>query len=173
MIPKTRHIYEATARAIDSWGDRNHINARGHLAPLLGYRGDNAHIQLSNTLNSTTYNPALPKRLSVDHLDLLLHEVDTTAKEKILSALVEPHGFTLCRVGMKEPKAFDMMEIFTTVINLDKHHGNISAAIGDAVEDMQIDEKESKEIKELISDFRAVLRSFEAMIAGTKKKGEG
>jgi len=162
LIPKTRHIYSAVAKAIDGFGDRNHINARSHLAPVLGYRGDNAHIQLSNTLNSTTYNPTAPKRLSVDHLDVLLHEVDDLAREKILSAIVEPYGWTLCKVGSNEPKPFDMMAMFATVIRLDKQHGNIAESIGKALEDEKIDEKESEEISNHISELRRMLREFEA-----------
>ena len=170
MIPKKQHIYATIAKAIDAFGDRNHINARAHLARPLGFRGDNAHIQLSNTLNSTTYNPTSPKRLSVDHLDVLLGEVDDIAREKILSAIVEPYGFTLCKIGANEPKAFDLMEILTTVIKLDKHHGNISAALGDAMEDMVIDEKESIHLKELIGEFRALLRGFETLVVDAAVK---
>ena len=161
-LPKTRYIYSAVAKAIDGFGERNHINARSHLAPLLGYRGDNAHIQLSNTLNSTTYNPTSPKRLSVDHLDVLLQEVDDLAREKILSSVVEPHGFTLCRVGMSDPEPFDLLGMFSAVIKLDKQHGNMAEAIGKALEDEYIDEKESEEINNHISELRRMLREFEA-----------
>lgn len=170
-LQKTRHIYKAVAKAIDAWGDRCHINARAHLGKTLGFRGENAGIQLSNTLNSSTYNPTSPKRLSIDHLDALLQEVDAPAQEKILSAIIEPYGYTLCKAGKKEPKAFDMVELFTTILKLDKHHGNISAAVGDAMEDMEIDAEESENIKELIAEFRTLLRGFESLIVDAAVKG--
>ena len=160
-LPKTRHIYSAVAKGLDAWGDRSHINARAHLGKTLGFRGDNAGIQLSNTLNSTTYNPASPKRLSVDHLDVLLHEVDGIATDKILSAIVEPHGYTLCRVDTPKANPFDMMTLFATVIKLDKQHGNIAEAIGKALEDDLIDDEECQEISTHISELRRMLREFE------------
>jgi len=161
-LPKTRHIYSAVAKALDAWGDRQHINARSHLGKLLGFRGDNAGIQLSNMLNSTTYNPASPKRLSVDHLDVMLCELDDMAQAKILSALVEEYGFTLNRVGTIKAKPFDLMSMFGAILKLDKQHGTIARAIDKALDDGNIDEIETKEIREHIDDFRRMLREFEA-----------
>jgi len=165
FIPKTRHIYSAVAKAIDGFGNRHHINARSHLAPLLGFRGNNAHIQLSNTLNSTTYNPASPKRLSVDHLDTLLGEVDEIAKEQILSAMVEPHGFTLQRANKcTDIDTLGVVSLLMVVLNLDKKHGKLSEALSLAVEDEIIDEREREKLRDITSEFRTLLRSLEHML---------
>ena len=171
-LPKTRHIYSAVAKAIDSFGNRHHINARQHLAPLLGYRGEHAAIQLSNMLNSTTYNPASPKRMSVDHLNEILLETDDIAREKMLSAIVEPFGFTLQRDGLGDAKAFNVMDVFEMVVRLDRQHGDLSDAIGEALEDNSLQRSDCEKIRENIQELRRILREFESNLKGVEDAEE-
>ena len=161
-IPKTRYIYEAVTKGINIFGDRHHINARAHLAPSLVFMGDNAHIQLSNTLNSTPSNPVQPKRLSVDHLDIILRETDDFTKEYILRKLVEEHGFGLCKEDTdKGSDSMDLLHVMQMFIGLDRHHGTLADHFGEAIKDGEIDKNESEAIREVIGEFRRMLRGFE------------
>ena len=74
-LPKTPLMYKLIAEAIDSFSERHNVTGRSYFAPLLSYKGQNAAIMLSTALNYTTYNPASPKPLTIDHLYVLLHEL--------------------------------------------------------------------------------------------------
>lgn len=74
-LQKTPFFYKLINKAMDSFGEKHHLTARQYFAPLLGFNGDNASIMLASSLNYTTYNPALPKPLSVDQLKVLLDEL--------------------------------------------------------------------------------------------------
>ncbi len=91
-MEKPVYLYKAITESIQSWGDRHYINARQHLAPLLGLRGKNAAIQLSNMLNYKSYNPRDPKPMKLAQLCIILDEIDAEDVAHVLNALGDRDG---------------------------------------------------------------------------------
>jgi len=63
--------YIALTKAVTSFTSRHHVD-RGHFADILGYRGDNASVQFSNTLSPNTdktFN-SMREKLLLDALDI-------------------------------------------------------------------------------------------------------
>jgi len=106
-LPKTPTFYKLIEKAISSFGERYHLTSRQHFAPLLGYRGDNAAIQLSTALNYTTYNTASPKPISVDQLYILLHELGED-RNIILDGLAKEFNLTLIKNEEVKPTCKDI-----------------------------------------------------------------
>ena len=106
-LPKNPTIYKLIERAISSFGERHHLTARQHFAPMLGYRGDNAAIMLSTALNYTTYNPASPKPISIDQLYTLLYELGED-RNVILDGLANEFDLVLVPKTISPAKISDI-----------------------------------------------------------------
>ena len=91
-MEKPAYIYKAIAEALKAWEDRHYINAREHLAPLLGLRGKNAAIQLSNILNYKSYNPHSPKPMKLAQLAVIKDEIDREDVAHILNGMGDRYG---------------------------------------------------------------------------------
>jgi len=100
-MEKPVYIYKAIVEAIKAWEDRHYITGREHLAPLLGFRGTSASIQVSNMLNYKTYNPRAPKAMKLSQLVIILEELDGIDAMHILNAFAYPLGL---QVTMKSHK---------------------------------------------------------------------
>ena len=57
-MDKPYRLYTALTAAVDTYNDTHYLN-RGHLADMLGYRGDNAARQFSAALNPSTHEKSL------------------------------------------------------------------------------------------------------------------
>lgn len=166
-LPKTPHIYKAIARAIDAFGEAHGVTGRQHFAPLLGFRGENASVQLSSHLNYTTHNPTTPKPLSVDHVARLLDEMGPHASI-IMDALAKSAGgvFVLeadAAVG-RESVRDELLEI--AALTGDLSNCFLQFKQNDGV----IDEEEAAELKRVAYEARAALKAFERMIAQDREK---
>ena len=161
MIAKHRFIYRAVTEAIEDFGDRHHLQARAHFAPLLGYRGPNGHVQVSGMLNHTTYNPTNPKRMSVDQLAVLLYELDYEGREHVLEAIVNEYGYNLCRAPEADETEADAMFVLHATLGIDGVHGDLARTLADALEDGEIDEEESERIRKATFALRKAIRALE------------
>ena len=160
-LPKHRFIYKAVSDAIEAFGNRHHLQARAHFAPMLGYRGPNGHVQVSGMLNFTTYNPSNPKRMSVDQLAVVLYEIDDADRELLLESIVDEFGFNLCRAPAAESKELDAMFVLKTTLGIDGMHGDLAKSIAEALDDGEIDEEEKERIKEATFALRKAVRNLE------------
>ncbi len=145
---KTPLFYKLIDKAISSFGERHHITARQHFAQLLGYRGDNAAIMLSTALNYTTYNPASPKPLNIDHLYVLLNELGED-RNIILDGILKE--FDLVAVPKEHTKA-SASDINLLVDMANMENADVFRVVKMAISDNELtaDEKEEilKEIEE-------------------------
>lgn len=78
--------YAALTKAVDSFCQRHDLN-RGHFADLLGYKGDNAVIQLNSTLNPTS-----DKTLNQSRETLLFDAFDETSIRIYFDTRMKPYG---------------------------------------------------------------------------------
>ncbi|WP_201353843.1 phage regulatory CII family protein [Hydrogenimonas urashimensis] len=164
MIQKHRFIYKAVAEAVEGFGNRHHLQARAHFAPLLGYRGPNGHIQVSSMLNCTTYNPANPKRMSVDQLAVLLYELDEEGREDVLSAILDEYGYNLCKAPDAPQTEADTIHVLQMTLGIDSVHGDLAKTLFEALEDGTIDEDESEAIRKATFNLRKAIRELEEML---------
>ncbi len=161
MLPKHKFIYRAVAEAIDGFGERHYITGRAHFAPIAGYRGKNGHIQISTMLNSSGYNPANPKRMSVDQLAEILEGLDDEGREHVLEAIVNEYGFNLCKSPEVQRKPEDAMRVMYMALGIESVHGNLAETLVDALEDGEIDEEERERITKATFALRKAVRELE------------
>ncbi|MEN4053799.1 phage regulatory CII family protein [Sulfurimonas sp. NWX79] len=147
-LPKTPLFYKLIAQAIDSFGERHHVTARSYFAPLLGYKGDNAAIMLSTALNYTTYNPASPKPLNIDHLYVLLNELGED-RNIIIDGLLKE--FDLVAIPKQKVKA-DVADINLLVDVANMENSDVFRVVKKAMSDGTIDEEERAEILKEIEE---------------------
>jgi len=166
-LPKNDIFYRAATEAIEAYEDRHYLG-RKHFARLLGYRGPNAHIQLSSALNTTSYNPANPKRLSVDQLGVLLDELDEDIRRDMLEKIVNRWGFGLCANRADADKKGGVMELVTLLLDLGGHHGGLEETVRRSIEDGVIDEQEREEIRVMAYQVRKLTKMIEEMMGGAK-----
>jgi len=165
-LPKTPYIYRAAAKAIRQFELDHNVTGRKHFAPLLGFRGENASVQLSSALNYTTYNPATPKPLTVDHLDVLLHELGRH-KTVILDAIAREHGGTFHLAPTAGAAKSDVRDELLEIAGL---AGDLSGKFVEFKEnDGVIDAEEAEELARIAYATRKALRAFEHMIAEVKE----
>ena len=160
-LQKQRFIYKAVAEAIDAFGERHHLQARAHFAPILGFRGPNGHVQVSSMLNTTSYNPANPKRMSVDQLATLLHELDEPDRRFVLEKFAEEYGYNICKAPEAKREPVGAFELFKMVLEIDGAHGSFARTLKDAVEDGVVDDEEREAIREATFMLRKMVRKLE------------
>jgi hypothetical protein len=160
-IAKTPWIYKAIDKAINAFGSRHNITARQHLAPLLGYAGDNGSIQLGTALNYITYNAVTPKPLSVDQLDILLEELGDDRKI-ILDAIAKRcDGVFNFNV---EPKT-SSESLKDKLLTIAAFAGSLSAKfLEHQNDDGVIDENEAEELKTITYETQQHLLAFQDMV---------
>lgn len=147
-LPKTALFYKLIAQAIDSFGEHHHVTARSYFAPLLGYKGENAAIMLSTALNYTTYNPAAPKPLNIDHLFVLLSELGED-RNIILDGILKE--FDMVAVKRTHAKASTAdINLLVDMANIE--NSDVFRVVKESMSDGVIDENERvsilKEIEE-------------------------
>lgn len=169
-IAKTPWIYKAIDKAINAFGSRHNITARQHLAPLLGYTGDNGSIQLGTALNYITYNAVTPKPLSVDQLDILLEELGDDRKI-ILDAIAKRcDGVFNFNV---EPKT-SSESLKDELLTIAGFAGSLSSKFLEyKLNDGIIDEDEASELERVAYETRQHLIAFEEMVKKHKNESEG
>lgn len=161
MIEKNKFFYEAISEAIAAFEDRHYLG-RKHFARLLGYRGPNANIQLSSALNTTSYNPANPKRLSVDQAIVALDEMDEDIRRDALERIVNRWGLGICSSSAESGKP-EVMRIVSALLELGSHHGELEQTVREAIEDGVIDAQERKAIRKGAFALRKLARKLEEM----------
>ena len=166
-LPKNETFYRAAAEAIEAYEDRHYLG-RKHFARLLGYRGPNAHVQLSTALNTTSYNPANPKRLSVDQLGVLLDEVDEDIRRDMLEKIVDRWGFGLCANRAGADDTGDVMDLIAAVLDLGSRHGGLEETVRRSIEDGVIDDDEREAIRATAYRVRQLVKQIEEMMGGAR-----
>ena len=169
-IAKTPWIYKAIDKAINAFGSRHNITARQHLAPLLGYAGDNGSIQLGTALNYITYNAVTPKPLSVDQLDILFEELGDDRKI-ILDAIAKRcDGVFNFNV---EPKT-SSESLKDELLAIAGFAGSLSSKFLEYKHnDGVIDKDEANDLELIAYETRQHLIAFEEMVKKYKKESEG
>lgn len=166
-ISKTPWLYKAIDKAINAFGHRHNITARQHFAPILGYHGDNASIQLGTALNYTTYNTATPKPLSIDQLAILLEELGDDRKI-ILDAIAKSCDGIF---NFSAPAKVENESIKDELLTIASFAGNLSAKFLEFKNnDGLIDEDEANELERVAYETRRHLRAFEEMVKNHKKE---
>jgi len=169
-INKNPRFYKAIDSAINAFGERHHITARQHFAPMLGYSGDNGSIQLGTALNCTTYNPINPKPLSIDQLAVLLEELGSE-KKIILDAIAKMCGGVFNFNAETTPNQSETVK--DELLMIAAYAGNLSAKFLEYKNnDGCIDENEATELEHIAYETRQHLRAFEEMIELQKSKME-
>ena len=166
-LPKNEIFYRASAEAIEAYEDRHYLG-RKHFARLLGYRGPNAHVQLSSALNTTSYNPANPKRLSVDQLGVMLDEVDEDIRRDMLEKIVNRWGYGLCANRAGADEADEVMGLVAVLLDLGGRHGGLEEAVRSAIEDGVIDDEEREAIRRTAYEVRKLTKMIEEMTGGAR-----
>ena len=161
MLPKHKFIYKAVAEAIDDYGRRHYLTGRAHFAPIAGFHGRNGNIQLSSMLNTTSYNPANPKRLSVDHLAAIVEELDDEGREHVLDAIVGEYGFNLCKAPEAKTEPTDETHVLLMALGIESVHGNLAETLTEALEDGEIDDEERERIAKATFALRKAVRELE------------
>ena len=147
-LPKTPLFYKLIDKAISSFGERHHLTARQHFAQLLGYRGDNAAIMLSTALNYTTYNPASPKPLNIDHLYVLLNELGED-RNIILDGLAAEFDMVLVPKTIS-PAKFSDINLLVDMANIE--NSDVFRVVKEAMSDGVISKNEKASILKEIEE---------------------
>jgi hypothetical protein len=157
------------SEAINRFGDRHHVTGRSHFAQLLGYKGDNAAIQLSGALNHTSYNPALPKAINVDQLIVMLDELGEDRKV-IFDALAKEYGGVFHFNAEAAPNHDNVRDELIEISHL---AGELSGKfLKFKHNDGVIDDLEAQELEKIAYETRKQLRAFEEMIKHYTKSSE-
>ncbi len=157
---KPIHIYKAITEAINAWEDRHYINAREHLAPLLGLRGKNAAIQLSNILNYKSYNPRSPKAMKLSQLVIVLEEIDREDVRHILNAFGDPHGLAVVE---KEPAVHRLFDLHEAADRAMLENDDVFKVTKMALRDETLDEDELEAIIIEINEAEVANADLKAM----------
>ena len=168
MLIKHRFLYEALALAIDEHGNSEGFVGRQHFAALLGFGGKNPSIHLSGHLNYTTYNPATPKRINVDQLIVVLHELNEDRRRDVLEKMVNEYGYGLCKDDKKNIGDLNITAVFKIILDLDKRHGGLAEIVGESIADGHIDVEESGRIKAAAFELRKAAKALEELADGSK-----
>lgn len=170
-ISKTPWLYKAIDKAINAFGHRHNITARQHFAPMLGYSGDNASIQLGTALNYTTYNTATPKPLSIDQLTILLEELGDD-KKIILDAIAKSCDGVFNFSA--HPDQLQSETVKDELLMIAAFAGNLSAKFLEYKNnDGCIDDDEATELERIAYETRQHLVAFEEMIELQKERMGG
>jgi len=161
-LPKHTFAYDSITEAVDIFNDRHHHN-RNYIATRLGYRGPNASVQFSGALNTKSYNPANPKRLSLDQFIVILEILDEDLQRDALEKIANHFGYGLCSNNQGEDKS-DTMSIVIGALDVGKSFGNLEATIRDAVADGVIDEDEAARIVDAAFKLRTDAKKVEEMV---------
>lgn len=160
-LAKNPLIYNAISEAIERYGEKHHITARQHLAPLLGYGGVNGSIQLGTALNCTTYNPATPKPISVDQLMVLIKELGRESRG-IVDLLCREAGGVFsfsaeCSRGCESIK--------DELLTISALQGELASKFLEfKLNDGVIDAYEAKRLKAIAYETRSKLLEFEQQV---------
>ena len=160
---KNKRVYAAIANAIEKCGKEHGFPGRKHIAEAIGLQGDNADKQLSAILNTTSCNPANPKRMSIDMFIDIAYELDDNFTLMMLNALAEEFGF--CVSKQKESAETDTKEIYRSVLALAHEHGELSHAINESLKDGEITEKEKLDLLKELADVKAATRKIEEALS--------
>lgn len=168
-ISKTPWFYKAIDKAINAFRNRHNISSRRHLAPMLGYSGQNGDIQLGTALNYTTYIPSTPKPLSIDQLAILLDELGDD-KKLILDAIAKECDGVF---NFSAPAKVENESIKDELLTIASFAGSLSAKFLEFKNnDGMIDRDEADELERVAYETRQHLRAFEQMVKNHKKEYE-
>jgi len=175
MVEKRRHIYKAITEALAAFEDRHYISARQHFAPLLGLRGPNAHIMLSNLLNFTSYS-MMSKKMHIDQVAVITEELtesgDRDIALKMWDQILDAYGFKVTEgATSQEACAIDVTMVFKTALDIDRKHGTLAQEILQALEDGVVEEYEIETIEKAAYELRAAVKMLESIIEQFKKAG--
>jgi len=168
-LAKDPFFYKVTHQAIEAFGERHNITARQHFAPLLGYKGPNADVQLGTMLNYNTYNPLTPKPLSVDQLLVVMDECEEE-RQIIIDAICKRYGGQFvadAKIKEEKPKCIkdDLMKLsFLT--------GNLSNKFLEYMQDDVLNSKESNDLEKLGHEIRQEMKSIENHFQAIKQEQE-
>lgn len=166
-LPKHPFLYKAIIKAIDDFGEANGVTGRQHFAPLLGFNGDNASVQLSGHLNYTSYVPRNPKHLNVDHLCILLDELGPQAKI-IMDALSREAGGVFVTEAQAAASYDDVRDELLRISGL---AGNLAQKFLEYKNnDGVIDGREGDDLTNISYQIRAELNALERLIDATKRR---
>lgn len=154
----------AVAKAVDAFGEKNGINGRDHIARAIGLQGPNAAIQLSNILNTETYNPINPKRLSIDHLLAIMFELDDVGALIILDSIAGEFGYTVSRAADSKVQKTDVSKVFSSILELNHEQGELNHVLNESIKDGEIDEVERKRLQKQVYDLKAATRVIEDIL---------
>ena len=168
-LTKHPYIYKAIKNAMESFGEKHHITARQHFAPLLGFTGPNGHIQVGSYLNYTSYNPVAPHPFSVDHLAVLLDELGDDRKI-ILDAIARE--FDMVVIPKQKAKA-DVVDINLLVDVANMENSDVFRVTKEALQDKKITINEVHNILKEIEEAQkanAQLKDMMQQLAAQEEK---
>lgn len=160
---KNRRTYLAVAKAIDAFGEKHEINGRDHIARAIGLQGPNAAIQLSNILNTETYNPANPKRLSIDHLLAIMFELDDDGALMILDSIAGEFGYNVSKSPNDKTNQASVSKVFSSVLKINQEYGELSQVLNESIQNGEIDEDEKIRLQKEILDLKSAVRALEEL----------
>lgn len=169
-LPKTPWLYRAVDNAINKFSDRHYLNGRKHFAHKLGYDGVNGDIQIGTMLNTSTYNPANPKAMSVDQLAILLEELGPD-KKIILDAIAKScDGVFNFNEYCNKTNSESIKDELLTIAGF---AGSLSSKFLEyKLNDGIIDEFEADDLERIAYETRKHLITFEEMVKKHKKEQE-
>lgn len=159
---KNTRIYEATAAAIDKCGKKHGFNGRKHIAQAIGLQGDNADKQLSSILNTTSFNPLNPKRMTIDMFINIAYELDDEFALIMLNTLAGEFGYALSKTPTENKT--NTKEVFSAVLELAHEHGDLSHVINESIQDGEIDEKEKLHIRKGLIELKLAAGKIEEIL---------
>ncbi len=159
-LTKHPYIYKAIKKAMESFGERHHITARQHFAPLLGFTGPNGHIQVGSYLNYTSYNPVAPHPFSVDHLAVLLDELGDDRKI-ILDAIARE--FDMVVIPKQKAKA-DVADINLLVDVANMENSDVFRVVKESIADKVITQEEQEAILKEIEEAQKANARLKDMV---------
>lgn len=126
---------------------------------------DFAHeIGLSQGTLENKLKPASPHDVTVTEL---IHIMDITADYAPLEYIARRYGFILCKAE-EERSRIENTTAFVTINTLDLGavFGELERIVKEAIEDGQIDERESKEISDIAYEIRKLAKKLEEIAKG-------
>lgn len=163
---KHRRIYLAIAAAIDDFGKRNHLKGREHIANAISIaNGPNAHRILSAYLNTTSYNPVNPKRLTIDQVVDITYELDDEGALIVLDAIAQEFGYHISKNKPCCEKEVGINPVIENFMKISEKHGSMAAQIREAVGDGEIDDGERVRIIKEITKYRSKLQALEEVLS--------
>lgn len=167
-LNKHPYIYKAIDKAINQFGERHSLTGRQHFAPLLGFTGPNGSIQLGTYLNYTTYNPAAPHPLNIDHLCVLLDELGED-RHIVLDALVREYDLIIVPKKHTEIKTDDISRL---VDKANIENSDVFRVTKTAIADNKITPQEREQILKEIEEAEKANGELREIIEHLKLKEE-